>query len=185
MPRTTWRIGSHTVPPALALALALHGIAPAALAADDDRGRAEPASRTLSGTATEVFGKHFILTLEDGRRVLVDLSVRGVVVTAGERVEVTGSDEAGEFEATRLVRSDGTVVAVPDQAEPGRERPSAVAAHVGAAGAIAAVERAGYTTVTELEWEDGAWEIEALDAQGRATKLRVDPSTGEVAPQTE
>ena len=29
----------------------------------------------------------------------------------------------------------------------------------------------------------GAWEIEALAAQGRAAKLRVDPSTGEVAPQ--
>ena len=46
--------------------------------------------------------------------------------------------------------------------------------------AIAAVLGAGYTAVSELDWERGAWEVKANDAQGRRVELRVDATTGAV-----
>ena len=46
--------------------------------------------------------------------------------------------------------------------------------------AIGAVYGAGYTAVRELEWERGAWQVKAMDEQGRPAKLRVDASTGNV-----
>ncbi len=54
------------------------------------------------------------------------------------------------------------------------------AATVDAAGALAAVKSAGYGAIRELEWDDGAWEIKASDAQGQKVKLRVDPTTAAV-----
>jgi len=53
-------------------------------------------------------------------------------------------------------------------------------ATVDAAGAIAAVRSAGYSAIRELEWDDGAWEIKARDAQGQKAKLRVDPASAAV-----
>lgn len=49
--------------------------------------------------------------------------------------------------------------------------------------AISAVYGAGYTDVRELEWERGAWQVKALDAQGRRVELRVDATTGVVTPR--
>ncbi|PWS35884.1 hypothetical protein DFH01_20160 [Falsiroseomonas bella] len=49
--------------------------------------------------------------------------------------------------------------------------------------AIAAVLGAGYTAVSELEWERGGWQVKANDAQGRRVELRVDAATGAVAPR--
>ena len=46
--------------------------------------------------------------------------------------------------------------------------------------AIGAVYGAGYTAVRELEWERGAWQVKAMDEQGRPARLRVDASTGSV-----
>ena len=65
--------------------------------------------------------------------------------------------------------------------------PAAVAvtpanAPYGAPAAISAVYNAGYTAVRELEWEHGAWEVKALDANGRRVELRVDATTGAVTP---
>ena len=54
-------------------------------------------------------------------------------------------------------------------------------AAVDAAGAIAAAQRAGYSAVTELEWECGAWQVKAADAQGVRATLRVDAATGAVS----
>jgi hypothetical protein len=50
--------------------------------------------------------------------------------------------------------------------------------------AIAAVYGAGYTAVTELEWERGGWQVKAADAEGRRVALRVDAATGAVAPRS-
>ena len=171
----------------LALTLALFIEAPVALADDDVQGNAKPTPQTFSGTTAEIFGKHFILTLQDGRRILVEVPRRDVVLSPGERVEVTGEDEEGEFEASRLVRGDGSIVTEQSQGDANRQgeakagpEASPATARVNAAAAIAASERAGYPVITELEWEDGAWEVEALDVQGRSAKLRIDASTGEV-----
>ena len=49
--------------------------------------------------------------------------------------------------------------------------------------AIAAVLGAGYTAISELEWERGAGEVKANDAQGRRVELRVDANTGAVTPR--
>jgi uncharacterized membrane protein YkoI len=186
MLKSMWRSDAHSA--LLALTLALLSSAPvAALAADDLRGKAE-ASQTHPGTVAEVFGKHFVLTLENGRRILVEVPRRDVILSPGERLEVTGSDDEGEFEATRLVRSDGSVITEhsnsvnqPEE-DKGRREGSPATARVSATAAIAASERAGYPVITELEWEDGAWEVEALNAEGRPAKLRVDATTGEVTP---
>jgi len=172
----------------LALTLALFGGAPVAALADDGSHRKAEASLTHLGTVAEVFGKHFVLTLESGRRILVEVPRRDVTLSPGDRLEVTGSDEEGEFEATRLVRSDGSVITGHgDSANRPKDKASRegspATARVGAAAAIAASERAGYPVITELEWEDGAWEVEALNAEGRPAKLRVDAETGEVTPK--
>ena len=95
-----WRSGLHSA--LLALTLALFGAAPMVALADDDLlGEAE-AAQTHSGTVAEVFGKHFVLKLESGRRILVEVPRRDVILSPGERLEVTGSDEEGEFEALSL-----------------------------------------------------------------------------------
>ncbi|MCA3281587.1 MAG: PepSY domain-containing protein [Roseomonas sp.] len=49
--------------------------------------------------------------------------------------------------------------------------------------AIAAVLGAGYSAVSELEWERGGWKAKAKDPQGRRVELRVDATTGAVAPR--
>jgi hypothetical protein len=172
-------------PLALTLALFIGSTPP--LADDNPQGKADPVARTLSGITAEVFGKHFILALGDGRRILVEVPRRDVILSPGERVEVTGTDEEGEFEASRLVRGDGSVVTEQSQSgadrlegDKGGQGTSPATARVNAAAAITASERAGYPVITELEWEDGAWEVEALDVQGRPAKLRIDASTGEV-----
>jgi hypothetical protein len=47
--------------------------------------------------------------------------------------------------------------------------------------AIAAVYGAGYTALSELEWERGAWQAKAVDEHGRPARLRVDATTGAVS----
>ncbi len=44
----------------------------------------------------------------------------------------------------------------------------------------AALEAAGYTQIRDLEYDDGHWEAEARNAQGRRVELRIDPRTGAV-----
>ncbi len=53
-------------------------------------------------------------------------------------------------------------------------------AAVDAAGAAAAARAAGYGPVRSVEWERNAWEVKALDGEGRRVELRVDAATGAV-----
>ncbi|GAA4000029.1 hypothetical protein GCM10022279_24640 [Comamonas faecalis] len=39
---------------------------------------------------------------------------------------------------------------------------------------------AGYREISEIEWDDGCYEVEARDAQGRAVELRVNGDTGAI-----
>jgi hypothetical protein len=39
----------------------------------------------------------------------------------------------------------------------------------------------GYKTVTDVEFEDGKWSIEALQTDGRKVELTADPITGQVS----
>jgi hypothetical protein len=61
-----------------------------------------------------------------------------------------------------------------------RRGEAALAARIGAADAIRAVEAAGYRGVTELEWERTGWEVKARTAEGGRVKLMVDGTTGAV-----
>lgn len=45
---------------------------------------------------------------------------------------------------------------------------------------IKTLEDQGYRTITEVEFEDGAREIEVHQDDGEELELRVDPETGEV-----
>lgn len=48
-----------------------------------------------------------------------------------------------------------------------------------------AVERAGYTDIRDVEFDDGLWEVEATGSDGRRVDLHIDPRNGEViAPGT-
>lgn len=74
-----------------------------------------------------------------------------------------------------------TLVAIPAVALAGwfgDERPPANAKPLSEI--IKGVEAAGHKTIVELEFEDGVYEIEALDAQGKEVKLKVDPASGKV-----
>lgn len=45
---------------------------------------------------------------------------------------------------------------------------------------IKAVEEKGFKTITEVEFDDGVWNIEAHQADGKEVKLKADPTTGEI-----
>lgn len=77
----------------------------------------------------------------------------------------------------------GTAMASSDDNRADRRAAEAVTpgtARFDAPAAIAAVLGAGYSVVTELEWERGGWQVKASDAQGRRVELRVDATTGAV-----
>jgi uncharacterized membrane protein YkoI len=63
----------------------------------------------------------------------------------------------------------------------GRESRMPANIAINAAAAISAVQAAGYTAITELDWERGAWEVKASDPQGQRARLRVDATTGAVS----
>jgi uncharacterized membrane protein YkoI len=43
-----------------------------------------------------------------------------------------------------------------------------------------AVERAGYTDIRDVEFDDGLWDVEATATDGRRVDLHVDPRSGEI-----
>jgi hypothetical protein len=44
---------------------------------------------------------------------------------------------------------------------------------------VASIEMAGHTAITEVEFEDGVWEVDFM-VGGEAYELEIDPMTGEV-----
>ena len=45
---------------------------------------------------------------------------------------------------------------------------------------IKAVEDKGFKTITEVDFDDGVWNIEAHQADGKEVRLKADPITGEI-----
>lgn len=45
---------------------------------------------------------------------------------------------------------------------------------------IKSVEDRGYKVISEVEFEDGKWEVEAHQANGKEIELQVDPITGQM-----
>lgn len=42
------------------------------------------------------------------------------------------------------------------------------------------VQNEGYTDVTQIEYDDGQWEIEARDSNGREVDIDIDAASGEI-----
>jgi hypothetical protein len=173
----------------LALVIALCGLIPAGAALALERVREAAGDQRLAGTIGEVRGKRLVLVARQGDHVTVDAERCATAATVGERVEFAGHPERdGEFEARRMTRAGGTVLACDDDGRDDRganwrndSRRLAATALVDAAAAIEAARRAGYPGVTDLEWERGAWKLRAADANGRAARLEVDGWTGQLA----
>lgn len=49
----------------------------------------------------------------------------------------------------------------------------------------AALEAKGYTSVNDIEFEDGMWKADARSADGQRVDLKIDATTGEVYPEDE
>lgn len=49
----------------------------------------------------------------------------------------------------------------------------------------AALEAKGYTSVNDVEFEDGMWKADARSADGQRVDLKIDATTGEVYPEDE
>jgi hypothetical protein len=45
---------------------------------------------------------------------------------------------------------------------------------------IKMVEDKGFKTITEVDFDDGVWSIEAHQTDGKEVKLKADPITGEI-----
>lgn len=45
---------------------------------------------------------------------------------------------------------------------------------------IKALEDQGYKTITEVSFDDGKWEVEVHQANGKEVKFEIDPVTGKV-----
>ena len=44
---------------------------------------------------------------------------------------------------------------------------------------IKIVEKAGYNNIVEVEFEDGVYEIETIDENGKEIEIKIDPLSGE------
>lgn len=74
-----------------------------------------------------------------------------------------------------------TLIALPALTQAGwfgDEQPPANAQPLSAL--IKNVEDAGYQTIIEVEFEDGVYEIESINANGKEIKIEVDPISGKV-----
>lgn len=48
---------------------------------------------------------------------------------------------------------------------------------------VKAAEDQGYKVITEVEFEDGKWEMEVHQAGGKEIEIHVDPISGKVTPE--
>jgi hypothetical protein len=94
---------------------------------------------TIRGEVAEIFGHRFILE-EDGERILVEApeGAGRLDLDRGEAVIVSGHPRAGSFEALRILREDGSPLALGDPAATAApERDGTAAAPDGREGAAA------------------------------------------------
>lgn len=54
------------------------------------------------------------------------------------------------------------------------------AARLTAAQVVSHLQAAGYTRITDVEWDDGVWEAEATNARRQRVELKIHPETGAV-----
>lgn len=76
--------------------------------------------------------------------------------------------------------ADGNRVEVRIDPATGKLYPSTAVATLSAQDVRASLDAAGYTGVDDVEFDDGLWTADAMDAQGNRVDLVVDPETGDV-----
>ena len=76
--------------------------------------------------------------------------------------------------------ADGNRVDVRLDPATGKVFPDEQVANLTEADVRAKLATAGYTNVHDVDYEDGIWNAEADDPQGKDVELKVDPKTGEV-----
>lgn len=76
--------------------------------------------------------------------------------------------------------ADGNRVDVRIDAATGEVFPDEQVANLGEADVRAKLAAAGYTNVHDVDYEDGIWNAEADDPQGKDVELKIDPKTGKV-----
>lgn len=76
--------------------------------------------------------------------------------------------------------ADGNRLEVRIDPATGKIYPSTAVATLSAQDIHARLDAAGYTGVHDIEFDDGLWKAEAVDAQGHEVDLKLDPENGEV-----
>ena len=76
--------------------------------------------------------------------------------------------------------ADGNRVDVRIDAATGEVFPDEQVANLGEADVRAKLAAAGYTNVHDVDYEDGIWNAEADDPEGKDVELKIDPKTGKV-----
>ena len=76
--------------------------------------------------------------------------------------------------------ADGNRVDVRIDAATGEVFPDEQVANLSEADVRAKLAAAGYTNVHDVDYEDGIWNAEADDPEGRDVELKIDPKTGKV-----
>ena len=76
--------------------------------------------------------------------------------------------------------ADGNRVDVRMDAATGKVFPDEQVANLTEADVRAKLATAGYTNVHDVDYEDGIWNAEADDPQGKDVEVKIDPKTGKV-----
>jgi len=76
--------------------------------------------------------------------------------------------------------ANGNHVDLRIDARTGQIYPDEQVATLGEADVRAQLAAAGYTNVHDVDYEDGIWNAEADDPQGKDVELKIDPDTGKV-----
>lgn len=76
--------------------------------------------------------------------------------------------------------ADGNRVEVRLDPKTGRVYPDEQIANMSEADVRAALATAGYTNVHDVDYEDGIWNAEGDDPNGKDVELKIDPKTGKV-----
>ena len=76
--------------------------------------------------------------------------------------------------------ANGNRVDVRIDAATGEVFPDEMVANLSEADVRAKLAAAGYTNVHDVDYEDGIWNAEADDPQGKDVELKIDPKTGKV-----
>lgn len=110
---------------------------------------------------------------------LTELQVRAELTTQGYTHINDVEFEDGVWKADAR-SADGNRIEVRVDPTTGMAYPNTTVAQLSEADVRAQLAAAGYTNVHDVDYEDGIWNAEADDPQGKDVELKIDPVTGKV-----